>query len=677
MSRLGTGTGGLPDPLKGVGFRVGLVAFALVALLFVVFGRAIYLQVVEQERLGSLARDQYLRTIELSGRRGEIRDRHGGPLASSVEVDSIYVDPSLLPGGEAARRTALERLAKTVHLSEEGTRALLSRGLRPGTRFTWLKRRASPAVVAAVKALDLPGVATVKEARRFYPQKELAAQVLGFAGADGKGLEGLERQLDEELSGQGATVQGLRDARGRSLLAEEPVPVAHRSGNTVELTLDRTVQYLAEKALAKAVKETNAAAGTAVVLDPSTGEILALASRPTFNPNVIPRADQREAVRIRAVTDSYEPGSTMKTFLVAGALDVGAITPKSLFDCEGGAWRVGRHTIHDHEAYRWMSPAQILMVSSNICSGKVGLAVGGPRVAEIYRSFGFGSRTGVELPGEIAGVVGAMKREIEVVTAAFGQGPITVTPLQVAAAMGAVANGGMLMRPYLVKKVTEPDGRVVHEGQPVVVRRVISPETSRTVSRWLEAVVSEEGTARAAAIDGYPVAGKTGTAQKVDPVRGGYGRGRIASFAGFVPADDPRLVILVVIDEPKGRIYGGQVAAPAFREIAEGALKVLGVPPSRPLARKAEPPKTGPAPAPREEPAAAEGWVEEDDLAPAPGTVRVPDLRGLFARAAVRRLAEASLEAELEGSGRVAGQEPPAGSFVEPGSRVTIRLQPL
>jgi cell division protein FtsI (penicillin-binding protein 3) len=677
VSRLGTGTGGLPDSLKGVSLRVGLVALVLVALLFVVFGRAVYLQVVDRDRLGSMARDQYLRTIQLSGRRGEIRDRHGGPLASSVEVDSVYVDPALLPGGEAGRRAALERLARAARLSDDDTRSLLVRAAKPGSRFVWVARRASPAVVEAVKALGIPGVGTLKEARRFYPQKELAAQILGFAGDDGQGLEGLERKLDGELSGQGATVQGLRDARGRSLLAEESVPVAHRSGATVELTLDRTVQYLAEKALAKAVKDTDAAAGTAVVLDPATGEILALASRPTFNPNVIPGADQREAVRVRAVTDSYEPGSTMKTFLVAGALDAGAITPKTLFDCEGGAWRVGRHTIHDHERYRWMSPAQILMVSSNICSGKVGLAVGGARVADIYRAFGFGSRTGVELPGEIPGVVGALKREIEVVTASFGQGPITATPLQVATAMAAVANGGMLMRPYLVKRITEPDGRVIHEGQPVVVRRVISPETSRTVSRWLEAVVSEEGTARAAAIDGYPVAGKTGTAQKVDPGRGGYGRGRIASFAGFVPADDPRLVILVVIDEPKGRVYGGQVAAPAFREIAEGALKVLGVPPSRPLARKAEPPRAGPAPAPREEPAVAEGWVEEDDVPAAPGTVRVPDLRRLFAREVVRRLADASLEADLEGSGRAVGQDPPAGSLVEPGSRVTVRLQPL
>ncbi len=675
MSRLRTGSDGLPDSLRGVRFRAALVAFFLIAGLAVVFGRAVHLQVVQQDHLGALARDQYLKTIELAGRRGEIRDRNGGPLASSVEVDSIYVDPGMLAKTEAERRAGLERLAKAAGLSPERTRKFLSRALRPKNRFEWVKRRASPAVAKAVKDLGLPGVATVKESRRFYPQKELAAQVLGFAGADGKGLEGLERILDDELAGQGATVQGLRDARGRALLAEESVPVSYRSGATVELTLDRTLQYLAEKALTKAVEDARAKAGTAVVLDPRTGEILALANRPVFNPNVIPRNEEKDAVRNRAVTDTFEPGSTMKTFLIAGALDRGAITGKSLFDCEGGRWRVGGRTIHDHEGYRWMTPAQILMVSSNICSGKIGVALGAEKLASIYRDFGFGARTGVDLPGEVNGVVGSMKREIELVTASFGQGPITVTPLQLAAAMGAVANGGMLMRPYLVKRVTEPDGLVSREGVPVVVRRVIAPETARTVARWMETVVSDEGTAEKAAIDGYPVAGKTGTAQKVE--RGRYGKARIASFAGFVPADDPRLVIVVVIDEPQGKIYGGQVAAPPFKEIAEGALKLLGVPPTRPLARKADPPKAGKAPA-KVEPAAAEGWVEEDDgLPPEAGTVRVPDVRGLFARAAVRRLTEASLEAELDGTGRAVGQEPPAGSAVEPGSRVTIRLQPL
>jgi cell division protein FtsI (penicillin-binding protein 3) len=673
----GDGADGLPDSLRGVRFRAALIAFLLVGGLIVVFGRAVHLQVVQRDHLGALARDQYVKTIELAGRRGEIRDRNNGPLASSVEVDSIYVDPAVLAPDEAGRRAALDQLARAAGLSKERTRKLVARVLQPGSRFAWVKRRASPAMVATVKALNLPGVETVKEARRFYPQKELAAQVLGFPGADGKGLEGLERSLDDELSGQGASVRALRDARGRSLLEEESVPVDRRSGATIELTLDRTVQYLAERALAKAVTDNHAVAGTAVVLDPRTGEVLALASEPTFNPNVIPRHDQRDAVRNRAVTDSYEPGSTMKTFLLAGALDAGAINATKTFDCEGGAWRVGRHTIHDHEGYGLLTAPQILKVSSNICSGKIGLSLGGARVAEIYRAFGFGAKTGVELPGEIAGVVGDMKRDIETVTAAFGQGPITATPLQIATAMGAVANGGTLMRPYLVKRVVGPDGTVSRQGAPQAVRRVIRTETARTMAHWMEAVVSKDGTAEKAAIDGYPVAGKTGTAQKVDR-GGGYGRARIASFGGFVPADDPRLVILVVIDEPQGQIYGGQVAAPAFREIATGALKVLGVPPTRALARKAEPPpaKAAPSAAPAE-PAIAEGWVEADDGAPEAGAVRVPDVRGLFARAAVRRLAGAALEADLDGTGKAVTQEPPAGSFVEPGSRVTIRLQPL
>lgn len=677
MSRLRTGGDGLPDVLRGVRFRAALIAMVLFAGLALVFGRAVYLQVLQQERLGALARDQYVKTIELSGWRGEIRDRHDGPLASSVEVDSIYVDPGMLASTEADRRAALEKLADAAGLPRERTRRLLTRALRPGNRFEWVRRRSSPALVAAVKAQGFEGVGTVKESRRFYPQKELASQLLGFSGTDGKGLEGLERYLDDELSGQGASLRGVRDARGRALLEEESVPVDRRSGATVHLTIDRTVQYLAEKALAKAVTEASAVAGTVVVLDPGSGEILAMASVPTFNPNVIPREEQKDAIRNRAITDSYEPGSTMKTFLLAGALDAGKIRPEQRFNCENGSWRVGRHTIHDHESYAVLTPPEILRVSSNICSGKVGLAVGGPGVAEIYRAFGFGTKSGVELPGEINGLVGSMKRDIEVVTGSFGQGPITATPIQLAAAIGAIANRGVLMRPYLVKSVTESDGTVSRRGAPYAVRRVISPETARAVTRWMETVVSKTGTAASAAIDGYPVAGKTGTSQKVDRA-GGYGRARIASFGGFVPADDPRLVILVVIDEPKGRIYGGQVAAPAFREIAAGALKVLGVAPTQPLARKPEPKPTKPAPvATPEEPAVAEGWVETDGDAASAGAVRVPDVRGLFARAAVRRVAGAELEAELDGTGRVVGQEPPAGSFVQPGSRVTIRLEPL
>lgn len=665
------------DGTRWVRARAILLGVLLGAGLLVVLGRAFHLQVLEQAWLAGMAREQYLRTAELAPRRGEILDRHGVRLASSVEVDSIFLDPKFLGATPEEIRGNVAAVARAAELGPKATRRLIERALEPGTRFVWVKRKASPATVQAVEALGLGrGVSTVREPRRFYPQKELAAQILGFVGADGRGLEGLERALDDQLRGQGAALPALRDARGRRLLPELTVPVEARTGRDVELTLDRNLQYLAEKALSRAMERSRAAAGSAIVLDSHTGEILALAHAPTFNPNVVPGPSHRGAVRPRAVTDAFEPGSTMKVFLLAAALEQGKIQPRQSFDCENGRWRVGRHTIHDHRGHKWLTPGEVLQVSSNVCSGKIGLLLGADGLADAYRSFGFGTRTGIELPGEAAGVVAPTPSEISIVTASFGQGPVTASPLQIAAALAAVANGGELLRPWIVRRVTDPDGRVVHEGGREVVRRVIAPSTAAKVTEWMELVVSEGGTAQQAAIPGYRVAGKTGTAQKVDPARGGYGRGRIASFGGFVPAQDPRFVILVVIDEPQGSAYGGVVAAPAFREIAEGALKAWGIPPTEPIERR-EKPKVAAKEARRQ---AAEGPItvaEADAEVASAGQVRVPSVEGLFARAAVRTLSEALLEADVVGSGRVVRQEPPAGSVVDRGSRVAVVLQPL
>lgn len=672
MSVRGTGPA-LPEALSGTKLRVGLLGAILFLGLAGVFARAVHLQVVERDVLASRARDQYVRTMQLASRRGEILDRSGGTLASSVEVDSIWIDPQEL-AGSAELHDGLARLAAAAQLGKERTRRFLTRAEKPGTRFVWLRRRASPAVVAAVRELKLQGVGFAKEPRRFYPQKELAAHVLGFSGADGKGLEGLERALDEELRGRASSYAGLRDARGKALAEEEAAPVGERTGSNVTLTLDRSIQYLTEKALQKALVEHDAAAGTAVVLDPSTGEVLALASAPSFNPNVVPRKDQRDAIRNRAVTDSFEPGSTMKVFLLASALEAGTITEGSKVDCEKGAWRVGRHVINDHHGHGLMTPSEILKVSSNIGSGKIGLQLGGAKVAERYRDFGFGERSGLEVQGEVRGVVGNLKRDIETVTAAFGQGPITVTPIQLAAGMAAIANGGTLMKPHLVKRVQAPDGTVLVENGALPVRRVLSEAHAKTVAEWMVGVTEKGGTAEKAAIDGWPVAGKTGTAQKVAP-GGGYGTARVASFAGFVPADAPRLVIVVVIDEPKGEVYGGLVAAPAFREIAEGSLKVLGVAPTRALTKKA-PAKEPTAVVATAEPAAAEGWVDAP-IDEVPGGVVVPDVRGHNARAAVRELAAVALEPSIEGSGRAASQVPPAGARVAPGTTVTVKLESM
>lgn len=653
--------------IRGIRTRVGLVGLVLLAGLAVVFLRAVDLQVLKQDWLESLARDQHLRQIRLAPHRGEILDRNGGPLASSVEVESIFVDPKLL-GSEEARREAVETLAPIVELSPAEKAELLARVLRPESRFAWVLRKAPPAVVAQVRELSLPGVAFVKEASRFYPQRELAAHVLGFVGADGHGLEGLERRYDQLLRGHAATVSALRDARGRALLAETSVPAAARSGARITLTLDRTIQFHTERVLRKAVRESGAKAGSAVVLDPRSGEVLAMAGFPTFNPNVGPRG-KRAAVRNRTVTDTFEPGSTMKVFLLAGALEKGSIRPDQIFEGEGGRWRVGRHVVRDTRIRKQMNPMELLRDSSNIGAGKVGLAMGAEALAETYRAFGFGTRSEIGLPAEASGVVAEMPQEIAVVTAAFGQGPITATPLQLAAAFGAIANGGEWIQPSIVRSIVSPEG--VTTAEPAR-RRVVSPATARTVTAWMEEVVGPKGTGRLAALEGYRVAGKTGTTQKVDPATGRYGAERIASFGGFVPADDPRLVIVVVLDEPAEGAGGGRVAAPAFREIAKSALRSLGVPSSAPR----EPTLVADAGGVdfEEEAAALHVLDDEEEAPPAPGSVRVPDLRGLGARSAVLRLGALGLEAKLDGSGVVQGQRPTAGSWLQRGGTVALQL---
>ncbi len=659
-----------PEPnAKWLKLRVRLLFGLFLMLLGVAFGRAVQLQVFEQERLRGLAQDQYVRHIEIPARRGDIFDRRGTPLAQSVEVDSIWVDPSMLPDVKAASRA----LAKALKLDAEEVHARLARA----RRFAWVKRQAKPAEVAAVKALELPGMGFSKEPKRFYPQRELGAHVVGTVGMDGRGLEGLELAFQEELSGQNSSTSGFRDAKGRKLLVQGALDPLQRQGAAVTLTLDRHLQYVAEKALSRAVEDAQAVAGMAVVLDPRTGELLAIANHPRFNPNT-PESSSRAGMRNRAALDTFEPGSTLKSFVVAAALEEKAITPDSLFFCENGAWRVGRHTVNDTHSYGWLTPQGILQVSSNICMAKIAQALGREKMVAGYHAFGFAERTGLSLPGEGRGVIPFPKAEISLATQSFGQG-MTATAVQIAAAYGALANDGVLMRPYLVSKVVDPDGVVLLENRPTELRRVVSTKVARQVVGMLESVVVKGGTATRAAMEDYRVAGKTGTAQKADPVARGYSDKRIASFVGVVPAESPRAVILVVVDEPKTDVYGGRVAAPAFKEIATAAMAHLAVPPSRTVAPEVAVAAVSPASAAAKPGAKASGAArtareEAVTETPEPGTVRVPDLQGEVGREAVVKLLAAALEPQVLGSGRVVSQTPAAGSLVEKGARVTLEL---
>lgn len=654
-------------PGRWMRVRVSLVGVVFVALLAGMFARAVNLQIHQQERLKGMAQDQYLRELEIPARRGDIFDRRGTPLAQSVDVDSIWVDPSML----ADARDASKKLSKALGVDQKD---LLERFAK-GRRFAWVKRQVTQAEVEKVKALSLPGFGFTKEPRRFYPQRELAAHVIGLVGTDSHGLDGLELSFEDELSGDKARRASVRDAKGRKVLTNGVEDPLSRQGASVTLTLDRQLQYVTEKALLKAVDDAKAVAGMAVVLDPRTGELLALANAPRFNPNS-PQGATADAFRNRSVTDAFEPGSTFKAFVIARALEDKAIAENTTFHCENGNWAVGRHIVHDTHPYGALDTRGILQVSSNICAAKVGQKLGRDTLVDTFQRFGFSERVGLGLPGEAKGVVPYPRAEIALATQSFGQG-LTASPLQVAAAYGALANKGVLMKPYVVAKVVDADGLVLLENKPTEVRRVVSPKTAATVVSMLESVVEKGGTAPKARMDAYRVAGKTGTAQKVDPVAKGYSDKRFSSFVGMVPAEDPRVVIAIFIDEPKTDVYGGLVAAPAFKEIAEVAMPHLAVPPSRAVPVTAEPVAQRPEPAPRLEKSAVVAAIERLDAvteAPAAGAVRVPDLTGQSGRTAVAQALTVALEPRLVGSGRVVAQSPAPGSLVEKGARITLEL---
>ncbi|MFZ5445429.1 MAG: penicillin-binding protein [Myxococcota bacterium] len=652
---------------KWMRLRVSLLGVIFFVLLVGVFARAWNLQVHQKDRLKAYAEDQYVRAMEIPARRGEIVDRRGVKLASSVDVDSVWIDPSMLTDP----RDAARKLAKALSLDARELHARFEKA----RRFAWVKRQVTDAEAAKVKALNLPGIGFAKEPRRFYPQRELAAHVVGLVGTDSHGLDGLELSFEDELSGERVKREGFRDAKGRKLLTNGVEDPQSGAGASLTLTIDSTLQYVTERALEKAVVDSKATAGMAVVMDPRTGEILSLANWPRFNPN-LPQGSS-DAFRDRAVTDLFEPGSTFKSFVIASALDEKVISEGSEFDCEKGAWRIGGRVVHDTHPHGVLTPRGILQVSSNICTAKVAQKLGREKLVETFRNFGFGEKYGLLLPGEGKGATPYPRAEIALATQSFGQG-ISATAVQVAAGYAALANDGVLMKPYLVSKVVDSDGLVLLENKPTPVRRVVSAKAARSVVSMLESVVEQGGTATRARMDEYRVAGKTGTAQKVDPIARGYSDKRVASFVGIVPAEAPRAVILVVIDEPKTDTFGGLVAAPAFKEIATVMMPHVGAPKSRemPVAQAPEKPEKQP-----EKKSAVVAGIEKleqmdavTEEVSAEGAVRVPDVKGLTGRVAVAQLLTAGVEPHLAGSGRVVSQKPAAGSLVEKGTRITLEL---
>ena len=544
-------------------------------LLFLSLGgvaaKLFFLQIQQGDRLTEGATKQYQRRLPILSRRGTIYDRTGRELAVSLQVASVFAQPAAIEDpADAAERLApiLDQPAKEIQAR-----------LTSDKPFVWLQRHLDPPQAEAISDLNLRGIGLFPESRRYYPRQELAAHVLGLVGLDDRGLEGLEYQYDDLLGGQPQFVVAQQDALGRIIFRqEESRPQAPIFDLT--LTIDEVIQYIAERELARAVERSRAKAGTAIVMDPSTGEILALANQPTYDPNTYRKANSA-ARRNRAVTDAFEPGSSFKVILLAGALEEGVVRPGDQFHGENGAIEVSGVTIRDHEKYGWLTVRQILTQSSNVGAIKIGQKLGKSLYYHYISGFGFGSLTGMDLPGETPGLMRRPRgwSALSLSVLSLGQ-EISVTPVQIATAFSAVANGGNLVRPHVVRGLRAVDGSLQRQGEPVMIRRVISSETARTLLDMMRGVV-EEGTGKEAALEEYSVAGKTGTAQKLDPATGRYSHQKVvASFVGAVPAERPRLVILVLIDEPETLRWGGSIAAPTFREIARDALKYLQVPPS-------------------------------------------------------------------------------------------------
>ncbi|MDH3624577.1 MAG: transpeptidase family protein [Myxococcales bacterium] len=641
--------------------RIAILGVGLLCVAALVLVRAFQLQVVGGDRLREMAEGQHLRLLRVSPRRGAIYDRHGAELAVSVDVDSVYANPRRLRAMDQDPARTARRLAAVLDVD---AKQLASR-LATDRYFVWIARRVTPHEATRIAELDIPGIGLTTEARRYYPNRHLAAHLLGFADIDGRGIEGIELAFENELRGSDRRVEAIRDRRGQVVFADETIDDLSKEGQNVVLTIDKAIQHIAERELALGVRTFEARGGSVVVMDPSTGEILALANYPPFNPNE-PSKHPTAHRRNRAVVDRFEPGSTVKPFTMAAALTAGAVRPDQSINCENGVTRIGGRRLHDAHPYEWLTPTQILAYSSNIGTAKIALELGKRDLYRSFRRFGFGDSTRLGVPGEAAGILRHYRSwyEIDVAAVSFGQG-MSVTNVQLATAMSAIANGGRLMRPTLVRRITDARGATLEETKPQVRRQVVPRRVAKLVGEMLTAVTEPGGTAMEAAVDGYLVAGKTGTAQKADYIHGGYAKDKwLASFIGFAPADKPSVAISVVIDEPIIAHYGGTVAGPVFRRIAEVTLRHMGVAPDRGravLAEMKEKPEAEPAAK-----AAPTGAIED-------GQSSVPDVRRLPLRRAVLTLHAESLVPEVSGSGLVVRQDPLPGSVVSHGA--TVRLQ--
>ncbi len=533
------------------------------------------LQIRDHERYRKMAEKQQMRTVKIVPKRGTIYDTKMRELAISVDAVSVYAIPPEIQDKPGT--------AKALSGITGKSRRKILKSLLKKKQFVWIARKLELKVLKKLEKADLKGVEFLYESKRYYPNRFLAAGLLGFVGLDNQGLEGIEYEYDDYVKGEPGWFLASVDARARKIMSEGKGYVKPTGANHLVLTIDKTIQYITESELKRAVNENQAKSGIAVMMRPGTGEILSMASYPGFNPNEF-QAYRPMDRQNRAILENFEPGSTFKLVTLSSAIDRGAVKSEDIFFCENGSYLFRSKVYHDTHEYGWLTPQQILQRSSNIGIIKISERLKDKEFLQTIQDFGFGEKTGVDLPGESRGRVRPVSKWSGISRASISIGhEISVTALQVLAGVAAIANQGVRNRPYVVSRVISPEGKVVLENRPDMVKRVVSRETAAYITRSMESVVSEEGTAPLAAVAGFRVAGKTGTAQKFDSKIGMYSKSKyVSSFVGFVPAEAPEIVLIVVLNEPRSLLYyGGYVAAPSFRRIAERTLRYLRVTPSQ------------------------------------------------------------------------------------------------
>jgi cell division protein FtsI (penicillin-binding protein 3) len=670
-----------------VQLRLLIIAGCIALWMTAVFGRLGYLQLIRHSEYLTRAHRQQQRTIEITPKRGAIYDRNMHPLAMSTEVESAFAIPTELGDN---KQQAARLLSGVLDIPRE----VLENKFDSGSTFVWVSRKLPPEKSDAVKALNLKGIYTMKENQRFYPKRDLAAHVLGFVNLDEKGTSGLEFQLDKQIRGKGEQILVMADARQRWF---DGGKAQRDQGANIVLTIDEKIQYIAERELAAAVVRTHAMAGTVIIQNPNTGEILALANWPKFNPNS-PGEVKNETRMNRAVSAIYEPGSTFKLITLAAALDQNLTRPSEVFDCENGAVSIAGHKIHDHKKFGMLSVSEILAQSSDVGTIKVALRLGAPKFYEYIRAFGFGQQTGIDLPWESKGMLGKLENWSGISIGAISMGQeVGVTPIQLVTAVSAIANGGFLHKPYVVSEVRKGDQLLssgdVAEPEP---RLVIRPETAATLRKMMEGVIlSPQGTGKYARLDGWTAAGKTGTAQKIDPNTGRYSHTQfIASFTGFAPINNPAVTILVSLDSPVSSHEAAMTAAPVFKRVAEQVLPYLDVPRDVPVTAKliqasykdiSEAPDTSlddfnPAdfnaqpeeqnPPAKKEPALPSVTVALDEG----GDIGVPDFHGETVREVAETCLRLGLDPIVIGSSLAEDQSPAPGAKVRRGAKITVRF---